>query len=73
MVNLEGIVNLEDWLGLSDTQINDAAVKYFKNFKKLRSINLLRTKVTERGARELKQALPNCSISYSKDGQDRSL
>ena len=50
MVNLEGIVNLEDWLGLSDTQITDAAVKYFKNFTKLREINLLRTKVTERGA-----------------------
>lgn len=71
--NLQGLVNLEDELGLSYTQITDASVKYFKNFKKLRSIDLLHTKVTERGARELKQALPNCSITYTKDGKFRSL
>lgn len=73
MVNLDGMVNLEDWLGLTDTQITDASVKYFKNFKKLREINLLRTKITERGARELKQALPRCFISYSINGYDRNL
>lgn len=73
MENLQGLTNLEDWLGLTDTQMSDEGLKYFKGFKKLKEINLLRTKVTEHGAEELKSSLPNLRISYSQDGKDRTL
>lgn len=73
MEHLQGLTNLEEWLGLGRTRITDASIKYFKNFTKLREINLERTKVTERGVLELKAALPNLHITYTKNGRQDSL
>ncbi|MCC6123815.1 MAG: hypothetical protein IT426_02550 [Pirellulales bacterium] len=72
-VHLQDLTQLEDWLGLTDTPITDRSLQYFKNFKKLQNLNLLRTNVTERGVRELKKALPNTIISYPRNGEDQAL
>ena len=44
--------------------VSDRGVKYLKELKGLTSLDLLFTKVTEQGVRELKDALPNCRIAH---------
>jgi hypothetical protein len=62
--HLEGLTNLEEWLGLVGTDVTDAGLKHLEGLAKLRSLNLRQTKVTAEGVRELKRALPNTDISY---------
>jgi hypothetical protein len=73
MVHLQRLTNLEDWLGLTGTRITDESLKFVVNFKKLKNVNLLRTRVTEKGANALKKELPQVNISYTRDGDSRAL
>jgi len=62
--HLRGMINMDEWLGLTDTQITDKGIDELKRFSKLLNLNLRRTKVTAAGARELKEAMPLADISY---------
>ena len=53
-----------DWLDLTGAPITDAGLKHLKGLKRLRSIMLIDTAVTEEGAKRLHEALPNAHIFY---------
>ena len=58
---LKGLPHLQ-WLSLSRTQITDAGLERLKRLSELQYLFLYNTHVTERGVKELQQALPNCKI-----------
>jgi len=51
-------------LGLSGTRVSDAGLKHLRGFKQLRSLFLLGSKVTDKGAEALEKRLPKCDITY---------
>jgi Leucine-rich repeat (LRR) protein len=57
------LTNLDDWLGLTDNQLTDAGLPHLRKLTKLRSLNLLRTKASPEGLRQLRVALPATDIS----------
>jgi len=63
LVNLKGLTNL-DHLELCDTQVTDAGLVHLEGLTNLQLLYLSGTKVTPEGVNELRQALPNCYISY---------
>src|SRR5262245_11144674 len=63
MEDVGELVNLDDWLGLTDNRLTDAAVPHLSKLTKLRSLNLLRTNVSPEGLRQLRMALPGTQVS----------
>jgi hypothetical protein len=63
MEDVGELVNLDEWLGLTDNQLTDAAVPHLSRLTKLRSLNLLRTSVSPEGLRQLRLALPGTQVS----------
>lgn len=61
--HLEGLTNLEGWLGICDTEATDTGLQHFKRMTKLHILNVRRTKVTEDGVKELRRALPKVEVS----------
>ncbi len=61
---LESIKNLPRLksLHLADTSITDAAVETLNGFQKLTLLNLYETKVSVQGVKQLREALPRCSV-----------
>lgn len=59
--DLQGLTKLET-LGLSDTAISDAGIKYLKDMKNRKAIYLGNSKVTATGITELKVCLPKANI-----------
>jgi hypothetical protein len=49
-------------LWLNDTQITDAGLVHLRSLKKLHRLELPQAGVTQRGVRELRQAMPGCGI-----------
>jgi internalin A len=60
---LEGLTNLTQ-LALSQTQITDAGLEHLEGLINLTLLYLNRTQVTTQGVERLRQALPNCDISF---------
>jgi len=73
MVYLRGLTNLEDWFSATNTQITDNGLKCFIGFKKLKEMNLLKTRVTTKGVKDLKNHLPKTTIDYTTNGENRLL
>jgi hypothetical protein len=48
---------------LDNTDITNAGLEHLKGLPNLRSLNLHKTKVTEEGLRQLREALPKCRIT----------
>ena len=48
---------------LSETRVTDAGLQSLRGLTKLRFVNLWRSKVTDEGVRELREALPNAQIT----------
>ena len=46
------------------TEVTDAGLVHLRRLTQLQELNLDDTKVTDQGATELQQALPNCNIRY---------
>ena len=57
------LTNLEEWLGLTHTQVTDAGLVHLTRLKKLKVLNLIGTTVSPKGVRTLRQELPDASIS----------
>ena len=66
MHHLQGLVNIEEWLGLCHTGVTDQGLEHFRGFKKLRSLNLKGTGVTAAGVKKLQRDLPNTDISFDR-------
>jgi hypothetical protein len=66
---LQQLTNLETLTigsGLSDVKSTDAFLVHLKGLKKLKTLNLRGTRVTESGVAELQKALPQTKIMVSK-------
>ena len=61
--HLEGLTYLE-WLYLDNTQVTDAGLEHLEGLTRLRTLDLYNTQVTTQGVKSLRQALPNCSMSF---------
>ena len=60
--NMPDLQGLE--LGTSlGTQVSDASVPHFARLKKLKSLGLGGSQITEKGMKELKELLPDCKIT----------
>jgi hypothetical protein len=57
------LVNLEDWLGLTQTGVTDAGLPHLVGLKKAKQINLIGTSVSNEGVRRLREALPRTMVS----------
>jgi hypothetical protein len=64
LVYLRDMTDMEEWLGLTDNPITDRGLENLVGMKKLRSLNLLRTKATAAGVSKLQAELPNTRISF---------
>ncbi|HIN95862.1 MAG TPA: hypothetical protein EYN03_09465 [Planctomycetes bacterium] len=66
VAHLKGLTNLER-LYLDNVEITDTAVEDLKGLTKLRELWLMKTFISEAGVAKLKEALPNCKISWAVD------
>ena len=63
-VTLQGEFNIDDADGdLANDGISDDALEQIKGLTQLTSLDLTGTDVTEEGAKQLEQALPDCQIT----------
>lgn len=53
-----------EMLNVSSTQITDAGIKHFEKLRHLQSLDILDTKATRQGLETLRQAMPDCGISF---------
>ena len=61
---IEGLTELRT-LSLVDTSVTDAGLEHLKALTELRELSLYRnSKITDEGVGELRQALPNCKITW---------
>jgi hypothetical protein len=51
-----------EYLGLVGTKVSDASLPILKRFTKLKTLNLVDSKLTPPGADELRDALPDCEV-----------
>ena len=49
-------------LNLDGTEITDEALRHLRSMSTLRTLSVLRTDVTEEGIKQLRRALPGCTI-----------
>jgi hypothetical protein len=66
VAKISGFTNL-NWLGLSHTQITDAALAHLYNLKGLLALDLRGTAVTAEGVKQLKSAIPGALIAWDGD------
>ena len=66
---LGSLTNLRD-LSLDSTGVTDASAVRLGRFEQLRKLNLYHTFVTERGYRQVREALPNCEIIFDARSSD---
>ena len=62
IIYLKNLTELET-LHLNETSITDDALVHLTRLKNLRTLSLFNTNVTEEGAEQLRQSLPECTIS----------
>jgi hypothetical protein len=62
LVHLQGLSQLQ-LLSLSYTKVTDAGLVHLQGLNRLQKLWLGNTKVTAKGAKKLRQALPNCAIT----------
>jgi len=70
VANLSGLTKLTSLL-LDTVDLTDAGVAHVGGFKRLQQLDLYHTLVTDKGFQQLKQALPECVIHYSRDSARR--
>jgi hypothetical protein len=58
------------FLDLRNTQVTDAGMESLKGLTQLQELALEDTRVTEEGVRKLRQALPNCEITWEPPTKD---
>ncbi len=63
LVHLRELTRL-DVLWLGDTQITDAGLVHLRGLTHLTALDIRGTQVTDEGVQNLREALPNCDISY---------
>ena len=68
--HLKGLAQLED-LDLTDTKVTDAALDHLKGLRHLQWLALDGTHVTAEGVNKLRQALPNCTITWEPPTKDQ--
>jgi hypothetical protein len=51
-------------LAIHGSDVTDASIEHFARFRSLRELFILETRISERGAKELEAALPNCTIYW---------
>ena len=56
---------------LDTVELTDAGVAHVAALKNLRQLDLYHTLVTDKGFQQLKRALPDCVIHYSRDSARR--
>jgi len=62
---LKGLTQL--WqLDLSGTKVTDAGLEHLKGLAQLHSLDLMSTQVSDEGVNNLRQALPNCDITWHR-------
>jgi hypothetical protein len=57
------LTNLEEWLGLTHTQVTDTGLPSLARLRKLKILNLIRTKISREAQDELRITLPETDIS----------
>lgn len=62
LASFKKLIDLEDMLDLSDTQVTDAGLQQLTHLKKLKHIDLRGTLVTEEGKNALRRALPEVRV-----------
>jgi hypothetical protein len=70
LINLSGLTKLTTLL-LDTVDLTDAGVTHVAGLKGLKQLDLYHTLVTDQGFQQLKQALPDCVIHYSRDSARR--
>ena len=65
-----GLTRLTSLL-LDTVDLTDAGIAHVAGFKRLKQLDLYHTLVTDKGFQQLKQALPDCVIHYSRDSARR--
>jgi len=63
LANLKGQINLES-LSLNGKWITDAGLEHLHELANLRTLELGTTRISDEAVEKLRQALPNCTISY---------
>lgn len=63
--HLDGLTQLQT-LHLQDTGITDAGLAHIKTFTQLQSLHLREGGITDAGVKDLQNALPNCTIVFSR-------
>ena len=67
---LSGLTKMKTLL-LDTVDLSDAGISHVAGLKQLEELDLYHTLVTEKGYQQLKQALPACTIQYSRDSARR--
>jgi Leucine-rich repeat (LRR) protein len=70
LASLAGLTKLTDLL-LDTVDLTDAGIAHVSALRNLRQLDLYHTLVTDKGFQQLKQALPECVIHYSRDSARR--
>jgi hypothetical protein len=63
VVHIASLTDLET-LDISGTDVSDASIPLFKRMRKLKELRLFSTQITDKGATDLKQALPQLTIEH---------
>jgi hypothetical protein len=69
MEALGGLLNLRR-LSLDSTNVGDASIRWLKEFRQLRELNLYHTFITEKGHQEVREAVPQCEIIFDPKSSD---
>jgi hypothetical protein len=70
IASLKALTKLTELL-LDTVELTDAGLAHIIAFSNLRQLDLYHTLVTDKGFQQLKQALPDCVIHYSRDSARR--
>jgi hypothetical protein len=54
------------WLSLQDTQVSDAGLEQLRRLSRLEMLDLVGTRVTERGVEEFQKSWPKCKVLCKK-------
>ena len=65
LVHLQGLRQLRSLL-LGNTKVTDAGLVHLQGLRQLGRLQLSGTKVTDHGVKRLQQALPNCTIEWTR-------
>ena len=66
---LGGLARLQR-LSLDSTNVSDTSIRWLKQFPQLRTLNLYHTFITEKGHRQISDAVPRCEIIFDPKSSD---